>query len=126
MEKEWLKEPNRKEFTYKGYHCFIQRHMHLGHLCGYVDLPKLSQFYGVDYYKIVNIDVHGDLTYSNWSDDKKTAWRIGFDCAHLDDFSPYGMFDQSGTVYRNITFVENEIKRIVGQIIKLEMEENYD
>lgn len=36
------------------------------------------------------------------------------------------MFDQSGTGYRNITFVENEIKRMVDQIIKLEIEENYD
>ena len=122
MEKEWLKEPNRKEFTYKGYHCVIQRHMQLGHLCGYVNLPKSSKFYGVDYYKISNISVHGDLTYSNWSDSTKKSWRIGFDCAHFDDFSPYGMFAQTGTVYRNINYVENQIKQMVDQIIELEKE----
>ena len=66
--------------------------------------------------------MHGDLTYSNWSDSTKKSWRIGFDCAHFDDFSPYGMFAQTGTVYRNINYVENQIKQMVDQIIELEKE----
>jgi hypothetical protein len=101
-------EGNEKRFSYKGFECVILR---CGvHLCGYVGIPKGHKYYGKDYYHI-NVDVHGGLTYANKDDG---YWVIGFDCAHSGDYTG-GMFDSEGT-YRDMEYVESQIKSLVEQI----------
>jgi hypothetical protein len=49
------------------YTCNIRRSSGIGSLCGYVRLTPDSKLYGVSYdniYDIVNVIVHGGLTYS--------------------------------------------------------------
>lgn len=152
MEKPWLNEPNRVEFKYKGYDCLIQRvgrfhdefaDDYLGHLCGYVALPKSHPYYGKNYDDIP-IEVHGGLTYARACQGKichvpsegesDDVWWVGFDCAHAGDLipgiqkmrEPVGLFydiDQKYAylnlpedVYRDIEFVRNEIEDMVDQL----------
>lgn len=65
---------------------------------GYVAIPKNHFLYGLDYdeiHNIININVHGGLTFSNsyenckhWkevTEEYKDCWIIGFDTAHYGD-----------------------------------------
>jgi hypothetical protein len=93
------KEGDEKEFKYRGFICIIKRIQEMGHLCGYVGIPKSHRFYGKSYRDIedmADIKVHGGLTFSNEfipDMEKETAgrdlWFIGFDCAHAGDLMPY-------------------------------------
>src|SRR4051812_35172579 len=77
-------------FEYKGYKCLIRKAWNV--FCGYVGLPKGHKFYKVSYDDLNNtIDVHGDLTFSDFFVDvegKETdgLWYLGFDTAHSGDF----------------------------------------
>jgi len=58
---------------------------------GYVCIPNGHPMYGVPYDDIP-VDVHGGLTFSNYSNEidwpevpKGDFWVVGFDCAHLGD-----------------------------------------
>ncbi len=94
---EWLDEPHRDEFEHAGLKCLILRHYELGHLCGYVAVPKGHPCYGKDYDHIPYDDlfpirVHGGLTFSregNGDTWPKGYWWLGFDCAHAWDIVPY-------------------------------------
>ncbi len=118
-ERPWLKEPDRLEFTYKGFPCIIQRvHMKnpdnpkdiLGHLCGYVAVPPGHPYHGKTAWwengenetESLDLYVHGGITYTGKcqgvichvpkegeSDD---VWWFGFDAAHAGDLIP-GMYE---------------------------------
>jgi hypothetical protein len=105
-------EGNEKRFDYKGYPCVVLRRSI--HLCGYVGLPKGHKYYGKDYRKI-DVDVHGGLTYA---EDDNGFWVIGFDCAHSGDYTGYCSFSfcSSGNTYRDMEYVEVQIKNLVRQI----------
>lgn len=134
MTSPWENEPNIKEFEYKGFPCLIVRNESMGFLCGYIGISKDHPWYGEDY-KDIPVNVHGDLTFSKkgGENDKwpnPELWWIGFDCGHSGDLIPYGncfdrLFCQTFSVstgktdkYRNIKFVENQIKKLADQIIK--------
>lgn len=87
---EWVEEPDEVTFTYNRFKCEVLRiacperyspqfHMFGGHLCGYVILPiELPLDYG-------DLSCHGGITYDEVKDGKR---KIGFDCAHSDDYLP--------------------------------------
>jgi hypothetical protein len=55
---------------------------------GYVKIPVGHPCYGLDYDTIHNnydINVHGGLTYSDYDQDDKYYWVVGFDTAHYND-----------------------------------------
>ena len=152
LNRPWENEPNRVEFKYKGYHCLINRVNHrpaenpkdwLGHLCGYVALPKGHPFHGKPTEEI-DVEVHGGLTYARKcegeichvpkdGEDDNVFW-IGFDCAHFGDLIPgiYEMRQPGGILhdihmaygershekYKSIAFVKNEIRNLVKQLEK--------
>ena len=110
---KWDLEPDSKEFVYNGYKCEIKRQPTMKHLCGYVSLPKTSKFFQKGYDDI-DVNVHGGLTYAKMSGD---LWKIGFDCAHLYDYIPGMGFPNYGEeTYRDMEFVEREIKTMVQQL----------
>jgi hypothetical protein len=124
MIKEWLNEPNDKEFESSGYKCYIHRHPIMLHLCGYVALPLGNKFYGVDYGQLyalgIDIRVHGGLTAAYQEDDD---WLFGFDCAHLYDLVPSSVdngWQKYGDQYRNIEYVENELHNLARQLLELD------
>jgi hypothetical protein len=118
--KEKIKqEGGYKAFIYKGFQCRILRHN--VHLCGYIGIPKGHKLYGKSCDDI-EIDVHGGLTYARDSlrfQPEKDLWWIGFDCAHAGDFSDFyeDMTLDNEDIYRDMEYVENEIKSMVDQII---------
>lgn len=107
IKEEWLNEPDRIEFQYKGFDCLIQRNIYrgsnpddfLGNLGGYVALPPSHPYHGKNYQDI-DIVVHGGLTCSGEcqglichtprDEEAKldNVWWIGFNCAHYDDLAP--------------------------------------
>lgn len=115
--REWLDETDYEEFTYKGYHCEIKRIPVFGHLCGYVTVGKEHPIYGKDYDELLmNIECHGGLTFS---ETKEGQTKIGFDCAHCIDLTPYYYEHDmiiSGMVYRNMEYVKKECMKIVEQL----------
>jgi hypothetical protein len=112
MTEEWGQEENYYSYIENGFHCEIKRVGELGHLCGYVILPKGHKYYGLDYDDIP-VSVHGGLTYSTLIDEN---WVIGFDCAHGGDLIPYfGSSKWRGT-YKNVAYVKNEITKIIKQL----------
>lgn len=146
----WETEPDFFEFVDEdtGYRCFIQRHPELKHLCGYVELPKKHKLYGetnVGNEFLLNLDVHGGVTYAGEKRIKRstlTGWFnewydkrpifliyeyvVGFDCAHAGDYSPYslpllGMNKIIGDeTYKDIEYVTNECKKLAKQLKELE------
>ena len=121
------KEGNYKAFEYKGYKCRILRmgegmdpEYRLFHLCGYVLLTKEDRCYGKEY-DTIPYTVHGGFTYSSHRlhNQPEEWWRIGFDCAHACDISlPYQLNSElSSAVYRTMDYVEEELKRLVDQIV---------
>ena len=110
------KEGDGKEFEYKGYKCEIWRHPTLLHLCGYVELPEFHELWGKLMYELENLDCHGGITFSEAG--KEMNWKIGFDCAHYLDYTPGVPFNLSNGVYRDMSYVESEIKKLVDQVAK--------
>jgi len=131
---EWLDEPNREEFEHAGLKCLILRHPEIGHLCGYVAVPKGHLCYGRDYDHlpyddIFPIQVHGGLTWSKSGNEESWPegyWWLGFDCGHAWDLAPY-MLDlfpdtpigRHGT-YRNLQYVREETENLAGQILTID------
>lgn len=155
-EGEWVDEPDIIKFEYRGYKCLVFRvvkkdpfatdeHYFGGHLCGYVLLSEGHKFYGKNYDEI-DVDCHGGLTFSEFSDDYEEfdefdidrSHLIGFDCAHSGDYCPsseemmkkirrrggiyaipeeFKKYSIFNPVYRNVQFCVDECKSIVDQLI---------
>lgn len=89
-----------------------------------ISLISLLCMAGEDLEKIridCTISVHGGLTYSGrgWrgAGENIRSWYFGFDCAHCYDISPaYDSMFSSGSVYRDIDFVKNEIAVLSKQL----------
>lgn len=136
-DRPWEHEPDNEEWidADTGYKCTVWRHGTLGHLNGYVAIPKGHPLHGKSYDDDVGagIDVHGWLTYSD--EDKETGeWVFGFDCSHAGDFSPklvatlmeytetdisYHMQD----TYRTFAWVKEEVCSLARQLKLLDMKQ---
>ena len=62
-----------------------------GTRCGYVGVPEGNRYFGLDY-QVVNVEVHGGLTYSSSSTinsypvkSTEPLWWFGYDCSHAWD-----------------------------------------
>lgn len=77
--------------TYKGYNYYV---LNLGtHPCGYVEIPKSSKYFNIDYDNIP-IECHGGLTYSSnylrsIANEDEERFFIGWDYAHYMDYVGY-------------------------------------
>lgn len=122
-------EGNEKNFDYKGFQCRIQRVgiPYSGHLCGYVVIPKGHTLYKMNYDDIearydYDLPAHGGLTFSDFVNNE--FW-VGFDCAHFGDLSPmylegFEIYKNDFDNYKDMTFVENNLKKIIDFITKEE------
>ena len=137
---EWVEELDYKQWQYKGIECEIFRNK-MGSLCGYIHVPKGHPWHGKDYDDI-ETDVHGGLTYAY--ELKDGEFIIGFDCSHLDDFTPslegrraletlnnsYAQLEEEfgdtdsmikaygRQTYKNISFVKAECESLVDQMLQ--------
>ncbi len=111
---EWANEPNYVEFEASGFSCVIHRHPELGHLCGYIGVPK-EMAGGLTDQTLPN--VHWAWTWwSNRIPKKEPDGKVwfGFDCGHHGDLIP--MMPEAGGIYRNITFVREELERVATEL----------
>ena len=136
QERPWEHEPDREEWVHEltGYKCTVWRHPTLGHLCGYVAIPKGHRVWGKGY-DDVDVEVHGGLTYAD--EDKETGeWVFGFDCSHGGDLSPsllatlmkYAELDGESIEfklrtekYRTFEWVKKEVCSLARQLKLLDM-----
>lgn len=132
---EWDNEPDRLDFIHQGLACMMIR-TPPGHWCGYVGVPDTHVGFKKPYDDIVDVEVHGGLTYGapcaghichvpapGMPDN---VWWFGFDCTHLGDISP-GMFKyrtsefyhMSHEYYRNVEYVKTEVISLADQLAVL-------
>ncbi|MDP1712918.1 MAG: hypothetical protein Q8K86_10740 [Candidatus Nanopelagicaceae bacterium] len=113
MKNPWENEPNELDFvTAVGLPAYIQRVEKLGHLCGYVLIPRGHPWFEKEY-DAIHADVHGGLTYSR-QETATEEWWIGFDCGHAGDFTP--SYSRSGS-YRTVRYVKKECERLALQVV---------
>ncbi len=143
---EWVEEPDVIEFEHQGFKCCVLRciakecdgQLSLGHLCGYVCVPKDHPKYGKDAFEEFDkVDVHGGLTYGDFQYEE---YWVGFDCAHSGDITPslealkkkypkspfaqeweemkkrYPNCHLFNPTYKNISFVVEECKNLAEQL----------
>jgi len=120
-EYEWLSEPNRLEFEHAGLRCLILRDKFL-FLGGYVGLPPEHPYFE-KHFRDMDVKAHGGLTFSGRGDGErrtKGLWWVGFYCDRPGDRVPSREFpDRGGEVYRNIEYVQNEVKKLAEKLAEL-------
>lgn len=127
----WETEPNYVRFkTPSRLRAEIKRHPTMLHLCGYLHIPASHPIAEWDNDRVEGFfDVHGGVTFLERN---KNGLKVGFDCAHPDDFSPgvfasvlatkvvYGDAEPWPAMYqpenyRDIAFVKEELRRMDTQ-----------
>lgn len=139
---KWMSEPDKVQWTYKGYPCAIVRGPS-GSWCGYVGVGITSPAFGKAWDEL-EVSVHGGVTYARlaeWDAEPEgisfvpptkgqgQVWAIGFDCAHYGDYSPKyesklrGLMREEGSyVYKDVEYVRREVELMVCQLITQELE----
>lgn len=114
----WDNEPDNLKFEHIGLKCEIMRVPKLGHLCGYVELPKNHIWNEFTDENFGFINVHGGITYCF---QQGGSTIIGFDCAHVGDLIPSRNYTTFGTQdsYKDIDYVMNECKSLVQIILSV-------
>ena len=84
----------------------------LGTKNGYVKVPKSHPFYNMDNNLeiMLNIHVHGGVTFTGSMPELGDGWWIGFDTAHYND----GLFGDGER--RSVKYVENECTILAAQL----------
>lgn len=106
---------------YEGYTFYI---LSLGtHPTAYVEIPKYHYIYKKEYSEIYEIDVHGELTYSeNYlylpNDKLENSWFIGWDYNHYDDYN--SMFFTEGKKWTTKEIFD-DVKSVIEQLKLMEM-----
>ena len=112
------------EGTYGGYNFVIVSYG--THPCAYVEIPKTSEYYGVDYDKLDFINCHYGLTYADRLDHiypNNDRWFIGWDYAHAGDYMGYDVlfnFDTSKDKKWTTQEIYEEVKKVIDQIVTLD------
>lgn len=134
----WMREPDKIQWIDKetDLDCLIVRNR-MGALCGYVGVGPDHPFHSRSYDDLLDLDVHGGLTFSGSCDEDKpesegichvpmpgrsaAIWWLGFDCAHGYDLVPtmqlFGCSSTPGDVYRNVEYVRNECANLAKQLV---------
>ena len=131
----WIEEVDELEWVdfLTGYKCLVIRHPEVGSLCGYVRVPEGHPLHGKNGDELMDIEVHGGVTYSG-SRGKDGEWWLGFDCAHYMDYLPgvvAALMSANATdeitevkrqeVYRNMAYCWEECMKLAVQLKRLQI-----
>lgn len=128
----WDSEPDKMQWTDEatGLPCLIVRAWH-GALCGYVGVASGRDFER-DYGR-VDVCVHGGLTFADFCrpgedahsichipgpGEPERVWWLGFDCAHLNDYSPGSIRDWpfGEETYKDVAYVQGHVRELARQL----------
>lgn len=120
--KPWEHEPNELRWVDPATRlkCVILRIPTMGHLCGYVKLPRNSKWYPKGRgYRNPNFAVHGGVTFRGplkrpTGGTFPGRW-VGFDCAHHCDKSPFCKYFEYGE-YRDLEYVKRQVQLLASQV----------
>lgn len=104
---EWVEEPDIVEWQYKEFDCAIERVPFLGHLCGYVAVPKNHPWHEKSY-KDIGIVTHDGASFKQ-QDSQGIVW-IGF---YATIFERDLLFPNE---YRNISFMKKKCENLVDTL----------
>lgn len=101
---------------YKGFnYCIVN---YGTHPCCYVFLPKNHKYYGKQYFDIP-IECHWGLTFSDkdliFNPLPNKKWVIGWDYAHCDDYTSFGLDFEGQKKWTTDELVE-EVKEVIEQL----------
>ena len=134
----WKNEPDKIQWKdgKTGLPCLIVRGPS-GALCGYVGVDESHPLHGKEYDVLLDVDVHGGLTYSAacspGGDEAEDichlpdpgepdhVWWFGFDCAHAGDFCPqHGDYMRLGNqTYRDVSYVKHDVRSLAETLESL-------
>lgn len=128
MKNEWDEEPNFAKWIdpATGLWCCIVRHPEMGHLCGYVRVPRKSKAYRYPERRAEGkFTVHGGVTFYGklrraTGGTHRGKW-VGFDCAHSGDAIPYMVAGGRRTGFASYSSIFHEMYRD-WNYVKLEVE----
>lgn len=104
-------EPNYMTFEHNNIKCEIIRH-EKGFLLGYIYIPQNNIYYGLDELLLnQTLKCREDITFA---EEHKSFWKIGFDFAHINDFTPGLEKDE-----------EPEIFQLLAKAFPLEIKKEY-
>lgn len=99
------------------------------HHCGYVELPEHLGESGYDESPIVELNVHGGVTYAGNLPEMDNKYVVGYDCAHYGDLmkcpeelkgtSMEHSFMYSEGIWRDEEFCTNECEELAKQLAAL-------
>lgn len=130
---KWDSEPDKRQWLDEatGLPCLIVRTPELGHLCGYVGVPRGHAMYEKSYSDVhdalPNLTCHGGLTYSDHCrgrichvvepGEPDDVWWLGFDCLHGWDDAPGKMWrDDPHARYRDFAYVAGQCRLLAMQL----------
>lgn len=99
------------------------------HHCGYVELPERLGKPGYDESPIMELNVHGGVTYAGNLPEMDNKYVVGYDCAHYGDYmkcpeelkgtdmEKLWSFDDG--IWRDEEFCTNECEKLAQQISEI-------
>jgi hypothetical protein len=143
----WMAEPDKAQWEdfETALPCLAVRHKTFGNWCGYVGVTEGHPLFGKnpDREDGPGLNVHGGVTFTDFCTpgeeehgichvpgpgEPDRVWWLGFDCAHLGDYSPLmrqqldkmmGFERDTGEVYRTLAYVKNECADLARQLMEL-------
>lgn len=99
------------------------------HHCGYVELPEHLGKPDYDESPIMELNVHGGVTYAGDLDEMDGKYVVGYDCAHYGDLmkcpeelkgtSMEHSFMYSEGIWRDVDYCTNECESLANQLVNI-------
>lgn len=99
------------------------------HHCGYVELPEHLGKPDYDESPIMELNVHGGVTYAGELPEMDGKYVVGYDCAHYGDLmkcpeelkgtSMEHSFMYSEGIWRDVDYCTNECESLANQLVNI-------
>lgn len=99
------------------------------HHCGYVEVPEHLGKPDYDESPIMELNVHGGVTFADHLDEMDGKYVVGYDCAHYGDLmkcpeelkgtSMEHSFMYSEGIWRDVDYCTNECESLANQLVNI-------
>lgn len=101
------------------------------HHCGYVEVPEHLGKPDYDESPIMELNVHGGVTFADHLDEMDGKYVVGYDCAHYGDLmkcpeelkgtSMEHSFMYSEGIWRDVDYCTNECESLANQLVNIKL-----